>query len=50
MGFLIEILSRAHVKGGGGGGGLNDLKFGAFIGRFLSDGMASIAVTGLKFY
>ena len=34
----------------GGGGGLNDFKFGAFIGRFLSDGMASIAVTGLKFY
>ena len=45
--ILIEILSRAHVKGEKG---RNDFKFGAFIGRFLSDCMASIAVTGLKFF
>ena len=47
LSILIEILSCAHVKGEKG---LNDFKFGAFIGRFLSDGMASMAVTGLKFY
>ena len=32
---------------GGGGGGLN-FKFGPFIGRFPSDGAASIAVKGLN--
>ena len=33
--------------GGGGGEGLNDLKFGTFIGRFPSDGATSMAVKGL---
>ena len=35
-------------RGGGGGGGLNDFKFGTVIGRFPSDGAASMAVKGLK--
>ena len=33
--------------GGGGGGSLTDFKFGTFIGRFPSDGVASVAVKGL---
>ena len=36
--------------GGWGVGGLSDLKFGAFIGRFPSDGAASIAVKGLNIF
>ena len=43
--ILIEILSFAHGKGGKG---LNDFKFSTFIGRFQSNGAASIAVKGLK--
>ena len=39
---LIEILSLVHAKEGS----LNGFKFGTFIGRFLSDGRASRAVTG----
>ena len=39
--FLIEIFPRAHAKGKKR---LNYLKFGTFIGRFPSDGMASMAV------
>ena len=38
------ILSRAHVKGKKG---LNDFKFGPFIGHFQSDDTASMAVKGL---
>ena len=40
---LIEFLSRAHVEGKR----LYDFKFGNFIGRFPSDGAASMAVKGL---
>ena len=36
--ILIEILPRAHAKGGKK---LNDFKFGTFIGRFPSDGVTS---------
>ena len=43
--ILIEIISHAHV--GGGGVGLNDFKFGTFIGHFLSDDATSMAVKGL---
>ena len=43
---LIEILSCAHTKGGKKGH--SDLKFGTFIGRFQSDGAASMEVKGLK--
>ena len=39
---LIKILSPAHAKERS----LNGFKFGTFIGRFLSDGRASRAVTG----
>ena len=42
--ILIEILSRVHTKEGKS---LNDLKFGTFIGCFLSEGAASMAVKGL---
>ena len=42
--ILLEVLSRAHAKGGKG---LNDVKFGTFIGRFQSDCKASMAVKGL---
>ena len=42
--ILAEVLSRAHAKGGKG---LNDFKFGTFIGRFQSDCKASMAVKGL---
>ena len=45
MCILIEILSCAHAKRGKG---LNDFKFGTFIGRFQSDGAASMAVKWLK--
>ena len=35
-------------RGGGGGGGLNDFKFGTFVGRFATEGdAASMAVKGL---
>ena len=34
--------------GGGGGEGLNDYKFVTFIGRFQSDGAASMTVNGLN--
>ena len=43
--ILIEILSRAHAEGGKG---LNDFRFGTFIGSFQSDGVASMAMKGLK--
>ena len=43
--ILIEILSGAQAKGKKV---LNDLKFGIFIGRFPSDGAASMAVKGLR--
>ena len=43
--ILVEILSFSYAKGGKG---LNDLKFSPFIGRFQSNGAASIAVKGLK--
>ena len=32
--------------GGGGGGGVNGLKFAIFIGRFRSDGAASMTMKG----
>ena len=35
---------------GGGGGALNDFKFGTFIGHFPNEGVASMAVKGLKKY
>ena len=38
---LIKILSPVHAKEGS----FNGFKFGTFIGRFLSDGRASRAVT-----
>ena len=41
----MEILSRAHAKGAKT---LNSFKFGSAIGRFPSDGAASMAVKGLK--
>ena len=42
---LIEVLLRAHVKGGKN---LNYFKFGTFIDCLPSDGMTSMAVKGLK--
>ena len=45
--ILIEVLSGVHEKGGGGG--LNDFKFSTFIGRFPSDGAASMAVKELNY-
>ena len=42
--ILVEVLSRARVKRGES---LNDFKFGASVGRFLSDSAASTAVKGL---
>ena len=42
---LVEVVSRAPAKGGKG---LNDFSFGAFTGRFQSDGTESMAVKGLK--
>ena len=47
MCILIENLSHAHTSGEVGGG-LNDFKFGTFIGRFSSDSAASRAVKGLR--
>ena len=41
---MIEVLSPAHAKGDKG---LSNFKFGAFIGRFLSDNATSMAVKGL---
>ena len=43
--ILIEILLWAVVKGAKG---LNEFKFGVLIGCFQSDGMASMAVKGLR--
>ena len=43
--ILIEVLSHPHAKGKS----LNDFKFGAFTGRFLSNGAASMAVKVLMF-
>ena len=43
--ILIEIVSRARAKGGKS---LNDFKFGTIVGRFQSDGVASMAMKGLK--
>ena len=42
---MAEILSHVHVKGMES---LNDFKFGTSIGHFPSDGMASMAMKGLK--
>ena len=42
--ILIEIVSRARAKGGKS---LNDFKFGTIVGRFQSDGVASMAVKRL---
>ena len=42
--ILVEIFSRAHPKGGKGP---DDFKCGFCIGRFESDGAASVAVKGL---
>ena len=44
--ILIEVLLRAHPKMGRGS--LNNLKFGTFIGRFLSNDATSMAVKGLN--
>ena len=44
--ILVEVLSHTHGKRGKS---LNDLKFGTYIGRFLSDSVASMAVNGLLF-
>ena len=44
--ILIEILSRAHAKGAKKS--LNDFKFGTIMGRFPSDGAASMAEKGLR--
>ena len=44
--ILIEVLWRAHAKGGKG---LSDFSFGAFIGRFQSDGAESMEEKGLTF-
>ena len=43
--ILIELFSPAHAKGGKK---LNGFKFGTFICCFLSEGMASMAMKGLK--
>ena len=53
--LLIEILSRTHAKGAKKKRekkkeSLNDFKFGTFVGRFPSDGAASMAVKGLSTY
>ena len=42
--ILIEILSLAHAKEEKS---FNDLKFGIFTGRFLSDCTVSMAMKGL---
>ena len=43
--ILIEVLSNPHAKGKS----LNDFKFGTFIGHFLSNGAANMAVKVLTF-
>ena len=43
--ILVEILSRAHAKRGKS---LNNLESAASVGHFLSDGVASAAVKGLR--
>ena len=43
---ILTDLLRAHAKWGGGGS-CNGFKFGTFIGHFLGDSMASMAVKGL---
>ena len=43
--ILIEILSKVHAWGKKS---LNGLRFGIFIGRFPSEGAASMVVKGLK--
>ena len=48
--MFFHVLIRGMLVGGGGGGGLSDLKFGAFIGHFPSDGAASNAVKGLNIF
>ena len=55
MCISVEILSRAHGKGEEKEKkkkttqkNLNDFKFATFIGRFPSDGSASVAVKGLN--
>ena len=45
-GIFIEIFSHAHAKGVIKS--LNDFKFDAFVGRFQSDGVESMAVKGLN--
>ena len=45
--ILIQILSHAHTKGAKKKK-KNGFRHGAFIGRFLSDGAASMAVRGLR--
>ena len=42
--IVAEILSRAHAKWEES---VNDFKFGTFIGRFLNDSAANMAVKGL---
>ena len=55
MCILIESLSRAHAKGKKKQKkktkphNLHGFKFGTFVGRFPSDGSASVAVKGLIF-
>ena len=44
---LAEVPSRAHAKTGKS---LNHFKFGTSVGRFSSDGAASMAVKGLNSY
>ena len=45
--IFIELFSRGQAQGAKKG--LNDFKFGTFIGRFQSNGAASMAVKGLIF-
>ena len=45
--ILVEVFSRAHAKTGKS---LNHFKFGTSVGRFSSDGAASMAVKGLNSY
>ena len=42
---MVEIILRVHMKRKKG---LNDFKFGTFIGRFANDCVASVAVKGLR--
>ena len=41
----MELLSDAHAKGAES---LNSFKFGTVVGRFASDGAASMALKGLN--